>query len=427
MTVGFCRGRFFVVGINGAPVAAYLAGFVTMLATGARRQRIGDLAARMVVARAGAVRHRSLTLVPVAIVVLAAGALSACQVTFTGGAQSSGGTQSYRGHGVSFTYPAGWSVGTLHGDVEVGNRLWATAVGPGTPDDLIAVEAYRLKLPVTAQNIDSLIPALASALRQAGATIQGTPAKTTMAGLPAVMFHTTGTTGGSRFLSRMVFAFNGTTEYLVNCQHTPLKAGEVGQACNEVVGSFHAAPAGAAQVTPEAPSGAAAKQRAQSDLMALQHDDSFTADLRTLTSDVHAANADTAALKNDATLGAGCSVVSIIKIDAGTVGIDASTVRSDQQILTIDIANATQDIATLNHDLANLTARGLPAPREAAPALAAASRAINRAIREGNSQFDHVNADVTQAYATAIRLANDSCPRDRPGRAPAPISHIPTK
>ncbi|HEX9540106.1 MAG TPA: hypothetical protein VGA04_18250 [Streptosporangiaceae bacterium] len=42
----------------------YLAGFITMLATGTRRQRIGDLGARTAVARALPTRHRGLALVP---------------------------------------------------------------------------------------------------------------------------------------------------------------------------------------------------------------------------------------------------------------------------------------------------------------------------------------------------------------------------
>jgi uncharacterized RDD family membrane protein YckC len=48
----------------------YLVGFIAMLATGLRRQRLGDLAARTSVARALPVRHRSLAAAAVAVVVL---------------------------------------------------------------------------------------------------------------------------------------------------------------------------------------------------------------------------------------------------------------------------------------------------------------------------------------------------------------------
>jgi uncharacterized RDD family membrane protein YckC len=48
----------------------YLVGFIAMLATGLRRQRLGDLAARTSLARALPVAHRSLAAVAVALVVL---------------------------------------------------------------------------------------------------------------------------------------------------------------------------------------------------------------------------------------------------------------------------------------------------------------------------------------------------------------------
>src|SRR5260221_13657869 len=176
-----------------------------------------------------------------------------------------------------------------------------------------------------------------------------------MAGLPGLLFHVTGTTGGTRYQSRLVAAFTGTTEYFVNCQYTPAKAVEVEQACNQVVGSFRVGKASATQARP----GTVARQQAQSDLTALQGD-SFTSDLSTLTSDVHQVGADMAATKSDAALGTDCFNVSTVKIDASTAGIDASNVPLDLQTLTGDIGTATHDIATLKNDLANLSASGLP-------------------------------------------------------------------
>ena len=213
----------------------YLAGFITALATGTRRQRIGDLAARTVMARAARpARDRGLALLPLAIVVMTAIVLPASRST------SAGGTQTYQGHGVSFSYPAGWSTGIPQGGTKPGNLLWATAVSSGTPHDLIIVESYQLKMAVAAQNIDALVPVLARRLQDLGATLHGTPQKITMAGLPAVQFHTAEGRGGSPFQSTLVFAFNGTTEYFVNCQYTPALAPDVLQACNRVVSTFHA-------------------------------------------------------------------------------------------------------------------------------------------------------------------------------------------
>jgi uncharacterized RDD family membrane protein YckC len=224
----------------------YLVGFVVMMATGARRQRIGDLAAHTAVARAAPVRHRGLAAVPLAVVLLAAVGLSAYRAT------SAGGTGTYRAHGVSFDYPAGWreysgSTSTSGG----GDPLWRTAVGPGTQYDLIVVDAYQSPA-VTARDIDAITPDLAGVVEQAGMAVQGAPDKITMAGLPGLRFHGTGTVGGTRYASTMVFAFNGTTEYEVNCQYTSGTAVQVQQACDQVTGSFWVSgpiPAAAAPVS----------------------------------------------------------------------------------------------------------------------------------------------------------------------------------
>jgi PsbP-like protein len=206
-----------------------------MLATGTRRQRIGDLAARTAVARAAPARHRALMVVPVAVVLLAAAVLSAYRGTSPG---------TYRAHGVSFDYPASWQeMGYTSPSYGGGAKLWGTSVGPGTSYDSILVEAARVSLAVTAQNIDAVIPVLENDVKQlygqAGGGMQAGPEKITMAGKPAVRFRATGVMAdGTPFQSTVVFTFNGTTEYEVNCQYTAAKAAEVTRGCDQVVGSF---------------------------------------------------------------------------------------------------------------------------------------------------------------------------------------------
>ena len=97
----------------------YLAGFVTIVAPGARRRRIVDLAARRAVARAAPVRHRALAVVPLAVVLLAAVGL--------------------------FGYPAGWQQHSGAASTPVGGtrELWSSAVGPGTPYDLTSFRVSR--------------------------------------------------------------------------------------------------------------------------------------------------------------------------------------------------------------------------------------------------------------------------------------------
>ena len=233
----------------------YLAGFITMLATGTRRLRIGDLAARTAVARAVPVRHRGLALVPLAVVLLAAVALPVYR-TSTGGTPvsqktSAGGT--YQGQGVSFNYPVAWTdSGTRYRQSSTGEHfLWRTAVTPGTPYDGVIVTAYPVSQTLAAQNIGALIPALESDVKhvfgEAGGGLQAGPEKITMAGKPAVRFRATGVMAdGTRYTSTIVFAFNGTTEYFVNCQYTAAKAAAVTRACDQVVGSFHVGKASAA-------------------------------------------------------------------------------------------------------------------------------------------------------------------------------------
>jgi len=410
--------------------ALYLAGFITMLATGTRRQRVRDLAARTAVARAAPVRHRGLALVPLAVVLLAAAGLLAYRAT------SAGNTLTYRADGISFNYPAAWTdYGTRYGESSgSGPQLWRTFVGPGpsTPYDGVIVTAYPVSQTVAAQNIGALIPALKSEakrlFKQAGGGVQAGPEKITMAGKPAVRFRGTGViAGGTRYMSTIVFAFNGTTEYFVNCQYTAAKAAEVTRACDQVVGSFHVGKASAARGNPQPPQAQASTQaehQAQSDLATLRHDDSFASDLRTLSSDAQPAGPDLATTKSDAALGNDCYNVSTIKLDASNVGADASIVSLDLDSLTADIGTATQDIATMKNDLANLSTSRLPATPGAPATIAAAGKAIRQAAAEANGEIDQVNADVTQAYSVANGMATGSCSRDGPGHPPAPIRHI---
>jgi uncharacterized RDD family membrane protein YckC len=125
-SAGAVAGRTVLRLVDFLPVM-YLVGFIVMMATGARRQRIGDLAAGTAVARAAPARRRGLAAVPLAVVLLAAAGLSAYRATSTGGAQT------YRAHGVSFDYPGGWqeetgyTASTNAGDAP---SLWSAAVSP---------------------------------------------------------------------------------------------------------------------------------------------------------------------------------------------------------------------------------------------------------------------------------------------------------
>lgn len=217
----------------------YLVGFVTTMATGARRQRLGDLAAKTHVPRASPMRHRGLTaglLASSLVLVLAA------SVVYV--AVSDEGDKTYRAHGVSFDYPAGWGEGrfqTLASSRGGGNELWSTAVGLGEID-IVSVTAYRLNISVTAQNLDSVMPELASLVQQLAeqlvGAVQGGPEQLTVAGLPGARFRITGTMQGAAIQETLVFAFDDTTEYYLNCQHTAEKTEEIERGCQQIVRTF---------------------------------------------------------------------------------------------------------------------------------------------------------------------------------------------
>src|SRR5262249_20872207 len=191
-------------------------------------------------------------------IVLTAAAAMAALVTFTVGACSvtvtatntpapvstAGGTQTYRAHGVSFDYPAGWQKEDLPAPAASGS-LWRTRFGPGTGADLIAVAAHRLSIPIGAGNLaaasSELEPMVRRSFAQKGGAMQAGPQQITVGGLPALRFQGTRTQqDGTVIGNTLVFVFNGTIEYAINCQHTRAHAGEVERACGQAMRTFKA-------------------------------------------------------------------------------------------------------------------------------------------------------------------------------------------
>jgi Tol biopolymer transport system component/uncharacterized RDD family membrane protein YckC len=227
----------------------YLVGFTTMAATGARRQRLGDLAAKTSVGRALPARHRSLALAPLALVVVLVAVAGYYHATVL-----AGGTHTYRAHGVMFDYPAGWQeVSKLQVVASAGNELWVTAVAVGTGThvvNMVIVSAYRLGTPVTADNLADAKPAVTTAARQLleqpSGAMQTGPEELTMGGLPGLRYRGTTTVNATAVESTLVFAFDHTTEYFLNCQHTKAHAVEVERGCDQIVRTFKVTAPGSA-------------------------------------------------------------------------------------------------------------------------------------------------------------------------------------
>jgi uncharacterized RDD family membrane protein YckC len=219
--------------------ALYLVGFIAMLATGARRQRLGDLAADTRIARAVPMRHRGLAAAGLAssLVLVLAGS-----VVYVAASDQDEGAQTYRGNGVSFDYPAGWGEGAIESRAETGgDELWEVAfVLDGA--SLVSVAAYRLNMPVTAENLDAATAEFEGVVRelvdQLGGTVQAGPEEITAAGNLGLRFQGTATVDGTPFESTLVFIFDGTTEYYLNCQYTAEWAEEIERGCEQIVGTF---------------------------------------------------------------------------------------------------------------------------------------------------------------------------------------------
>lgn len=216
----------------------YLIGLFSMLATGRRRLRVGDLAAGTGVGRAVPARHRGLAALAMSVLLLVLVGVATQRAS-----DSVEESNTYLGNGVTFDYPAGWIEGSgeMAASSAGGETLWSTAVGLAERD-LVTIQVYRLKVPVTAQNLDAVTPELEQLVRQLaaqlGGSVQRGPDDETVAGMPGVRFEVTAAVAGIPFQSTLIFAFADTIEYFINCQRTAENADELGQGCDQIMRTF---------------------------------------------------------------------------------------------------------------------------------------------------------------------------------------------
>jgi uncharacterized RDD family membrane protein YckC len=208
----------------------YLVGLATTLATGAHRQRVGDLAAKTTVARARPIRRRGQV----------AGLLASCLLlAFVTSLVSHGvGGRDYatfRADGVSFEYPADWQDFT--GDIayESGGAQEIAAIGPGERDFAV-VATWQTNRPVTSENLDVVEREIRQDLHRSwrGWTLQAGPEVTTMGGLPSVRYELEGVDVETTLL----YAFDDLTAYQLMCQSTPENEAEIEQGCKQIIRTF---------------------------------------------------------------------------------------------------------------------------------------------------------------------------------------------
>jgi len=155
----------------------------------------------------------------------------------------SGDTATFNGHGVSFQYPAAWQSLQLGKQrASQGIALWTETVGVDTAS-FATVAQYTQKVSITPSNIDQHTSELTTSMQnlyaQAGGSMQSGPTKLTLGGFPALGYSGTAVNPDAVSVkNRIVLAFNGTTEYLVNCQSTGQSSSEIDTGCNQIISTF---------------------------------------------------------------------------------------------------------------------------------------------------------------------------------------------
>jgi hypothetical protein len=200
---------------------------------------------------------------PVAAI-LALAALSACTSTLGGareggtgppaaGAPSAGSTstttfpaaegRTFTGNGVSFSYPRGWKPLTLRdSSAAAGSPLWSRTLGLDGRN-IVTVSAFELDTPITDANLASRSASIHSQLdslfAQAGGSLQGGPSPQELGGLPSLSFTGTAKTpNGEAVRSRLIMAFDGATEYFVNCQYDEPGRERILSGCDRIASTF---------------------------------------------------------------------------------------------------------------------------------------------------------------------------------------------
>ena len=190
--------------------------------------------------------------------------LAACSCTRSSGAESTGaetsGTEtsgasaastprtasagrSFEGNGVSFTYPTHWrAFREMQASAVAGDQVWSRSVGIDGRN-LVIVAEYAQSIAITPDNVaeraTDVRAELESIFAQAGGSLTSGPRAREMGGLPALAFTgTVPTVRGEAVEDRVVLAFDGTTEYFMNCQYDERTRAELLDGCRQIASTF---------------------------------------------------------------------------------------------------------------------------------------------------------------------------------------------
>jgi hypothetical protein len=165
---------------------------------------------------------RSATAMVLVLLMCSCGGESASEVT-------TAGDKTFQGDGYSFTYPGSW---VQRGDLEA-------AAGDGG----LYVGVNELGVQITDDNLDQysadIVAGLDELFQQAQGRVTSEPVRDTVAGLPALRLEASAVNvDGIETKSHLVLIYDGTAEYLLNCQYTPEGAETMEAGCGQVVESF---------------------------------------------------------------------------------------------------------------------------------------------------------------------------------------------
>jgi hypothetical protein len=156
-----------------------------------------------------------------------------------GGGDDSGGGKTFDDErfAFTFTYPDEFRPARLGSAAASLGEAEATEVVALDSDNLILVEKYALNDEVTPENFEAALGEVEEAVSKlTGMQVSGS--ETEVGGFPGVRFDDVTTPSPPNGKSRLVYLFDGRTEFAINCQSTPEKRAEVLAACDEVLGSL---------------------------------------------------------------------------------------------------------------------------------------------------------------------------------------------
>jgi hypothetical protein len=157
--------------------------------------------------------------------------------------------KTFRGGGLSFTYPTEWRVRAA-GEPEADADYQVRVGPPGRPHDQIVVTVAELGIvidgkdvAITEENIDEhkglLVSGVEAAIAFGGGKLSE-PKRVSLGGLPGYRYEATDVTDleGGKVDSDVIDVFKGTSRYTVVCAYTPDRAAEIKRACDQVLGVF---------------------------------------------------------------------------------------------------------------------------------------------------------------------------------------------